>query len=198
MVRPKKGESEKRRMEKHKQWKEKIRARLKPQIQINENKLIQPLLRQGKALTFSQLLEKSGLSRRAFNNRLHGLMEKGVIFKIKGKGKRSLYWLELRVIPNTARFQVRATTILHQSIANDPIDMFNRRLGSLVTYVLKQYELPQAMVSLSPIISQVFAYINLPKTFLGESVLVLEPSVEKSVDWQTWKDLDSCDSSDEK
>jgi len=192
MARPKKEKLEEIRMKKHMQWKEKIRARLKPQIQINENKVVQPLLRQGKALTFSQLLGESGLSRRTFNKRLHGLMEQGVIIKIEGEGKRGLYWLNLKVVPSTARFQVAATSFLHQSLGKGcSIDLFNQRLGSLVTYVLKQHELPQAMAILVPIISQIAAYINLPKTFMGEPLTVSEPYVEQSVEWQMWKDMEN-------
>jgi len=193
------GAIRKRKTAKSEHWKEKIRAqthtRLEPHVQINENKIVQPLLKQQKALTYTQLWKESGLTKRPFNKYLHGLIEKGIIIKIRGKGKRSAYCLELRVVPKTARFQVTSITILHQSIVNDPINLFNRRLGSFVTYVLKRYDLVQAMVILSPIISQVSAYINLPKTVGGELVLVPRPSVEKSVDWQTWKNLDSYDTS---
>jgi predicted transcriptional regulator len=191
MGRPKAEDVKERQEEKRKQWNQKIKAkthkRLKPQIEMMEQKIIQPFFSQQKTLGYEQLLRLSCLSRRTFDKYLKGLVKKGTIAKVRGEGKREIYWL--KVVPNKLVFQVLITSFLHQSLTNDSINLFNKRLGSLIVYTLRHHD-TEAVAILAPIISQLGAYINLPKTFMGEPVSLLEPKVEKSIDWKTWRDFD--------
>ena len=180
------------RAEKPERWKAMIRAkthaRLQPQVEISEQKIIRVFLSQQKELGFNYIADatKTEFSRAICNKYLKGLVEKGIITKVRGKGKRERYSLNL--IPDRAAFQVRATSFLHQSLVSNDIDLFNKRLGSLIVYILKVHK-EDALTILVPIISQIEAYINLPKTLMGENILIAEPEVQ-SVEWDTWKEFD--------
>jgi hypothetical protein len=196
MGRPKAKDARNRELEKREKWKSKIRAktheRLEPIIEMNEQKIIQVFLNRQKELGFNDVADatKTEFSRKSCNKYLKGLVEKGIIAKVRGKGKRKMY--SLKLVPDRAVFQVRATVFLHQTLTNSDIALFNQRFGSLLTYTLKLHK-AESLTILAPIISQVGAYINLPKMFMGEPVSVAEPKVESS-EWDIWREFDKTES----
>jgi predicted transcriptional regulator len=166
--------------------KEKIHQIVEKQAIQTEHKIIQAL--KMKPLTFSQLIKETKLSRGTINKYLRKLLQKGEIFKILDEKGNIVY--SLIEYPQWLVFQDLAISYLHHNLRNEPIEVFNQKLGSLITYTLKQYQEPLSIEILTPIISQISAYINLPKTFMGEPLKISEPKVE-SKEWQVWRDIDS-------
>lgn len=138
--------------------------------------------------TFTELLNETNLARGTLSRHLKKLQERGQVFKMLDQNGSIVY--SLIEYPQWVVFQDLAISYLHHSLRNEPIEVFNQKLGSLITYTLKQYKEPSSIEILTPIISQISAYINLPKTFMGEPLKVSEPKVE-SKEWEVWRDIDS-------
>lgn len=171
---------------------EKIKAKIKQIIEKQAEEAERKILEAVKTepLTFSQLLEKTRLSRGTLNKYLKRLQEKGQTFKILNEKGDIVY--SLAEYPSWLVLQDLAITYLHHSLRCEPIDVFNRKLGSLITYILANYKHPYSIKLLTPIMAQIEAYLT-PSTICKGTELEThyEPPKTESKEWELWKDIDS-------
>ncbi|MEM3665190.1 MAG: winged helix-turn-helix domain-containing protein [Candidatus Jordarchaeales archaeon] len=167
--------------------KAKIRQIAEKQAEETERKILEAIKTQEQ--TFSQLLEKTKLSRGTLNKYLKRLQEKGKTFKLLNEKGEIVY--SLTEYPSWMVFQYLATIYLHHSLRSEPIEVFNEKLGSLITYILSNYKYPHSLKLLTPILEQVEIYLT-PTHFKGtEYEIHHEPPKIESKEWELWKDIDS-------
>jgi len=129
-------------------------------------------------LTFEQLIEKTGYSRQTIANYVKKLRKEGLIFK-KPAEKGFVY--SLRKITNKEQqFVSLVTSYLHHSLEHDSIETFNRKLGSLVMFAIKNNKINY----LKPILKMLEAYITPAETPLGK----YEPPEIRTKEWEIWED----------
>jgi hypothetical protein len=191
MPRPNSDEKNRRRDEREKLRKQRIRQssieRGNRQTMLHESKILSALIE--RPLSYTELMHKTRFEPKPLKNYLKKLKNRESITKVAVEGKkRELY--ALTKVSCEQAFKFLAISFLVQSLTNDPINEFNQHLGSLITYTLKQYKMPQAMSILIPIIVEIEDCINLPKTIYGWEVLKKEPNVESN-EWELWRDIDS-------
>jgi len=168
--------------------KAKIRLMAEKQAEETERKILEAIKTQ--ELTFSQLLEKTRLSRGTLNKYLKRLQQKGKTFKLLNEKGEIVY--SLAEYPSWMVFQHLATTYLHHSLMSESIEVFNEKLGSLITYVLSNYKYPHSLKLLTPILEQIEAYLTPTEHFKGtEYEIRYEPPKVESKEWELWRDIDS-------
>ena len=77
------------------------------------------------------------------------------------------------------------TSYLHHSLEHDSIETFNRKLGSLVMFAIKNNKISY----LKPILKMLEAYIT-PATLFKETEYEIQykPPEIKTEEWQIWED----------
>lgn len=170
----------------------------KSKREASKNKIIRVLIEEGSASN-STLEQKSGFGHNYTNELLKKLKEEETVVNINPEGKHPLY--ATTKLSESLVLQFLSTKFLHHLLEkiNDSKDKdksiaeFTRYFGSLITYIFKHYNLSQSQEILSPILLQIEAYLNYPKTWDGATpVLKQEPAVE-TVEWQLWREFDSRD-----
>lgn len=144
-----------------------------------KNKILTALVSNEK-LTFTQLLEETGLARQTLSKYLYELRKEGLIVKTFYKNRPSY---SLRKIPPDIQFIPLTIQFLIQDLKHNGIKSFYQKLGSLITFLIdknKTYLLEQITNSLQ-------FRVKLEKEELAER-LILETE-----EWEIWKDaLESC------
>lgn len=166
--------------EKEEQRKEKIRTKIKQIIEANERETEDKILRalNKEPLTFSQMIKETKLSRGTVNKYLKRLRQRGVVYKMINGENREVY--SLAKIPKYIVFQDLATSFLHHSLENEPVEVFNQKLGSLAMFLIKE----DKTNLLETIFKQLKAYITPIKT---EWIDYRPPQIETK-EWEIWKD----------
>jgi len=134
-------------------------------------------------LTFEQLIEKTGYSRQTIANYVKKLWKEGLIFK-KPAEKGFVYSLR-KITSKEQQFVSLVTSYLHHSLEHDSIETFNRKLGSLVMFAIKNNKISY----LKPILKMLEAYIT-PATLFKETEYEIQykPPEIKTEEWQIWED----------
>jgi hypothetical protein len=166
----------------------------------SKNKMIDALVELQNLASYNDWLTKSGLARSYFNELFKELLDEEKVIAIGEDGKHSEYTVPK--IFNSHVLKILSCSFLHNKLdkinasedREKSISEFNRYLGSLVTYVLKNYDWSQASDIFNDVLPMIGNYINLnnlrlPTELLGEN-RKQEPNVE-SLDWDLWRKLDS-------
>ncbi len=141
-------------------------------------------------LTYTDLLKASGVSPKIFKKYRKEMVDSNEIAQVIVNGKKGYC---LSGIRNYESLEVFAVSVLHQRLTD--IDEFNRLLGSLVAYTLRNYEIGQALSILRTVFYEVESYIKPPLPAHDQHLLLFgTPAVTQnaeSKEWELWRDIDS-------